>query len=328
MPAFRYKAIAENGESVTGVVQAESQAAALRALDDQSLFPVSVEEGGGSAQSTVSGKRRKVKLRHQTMFYSQLADLLRAGVPLLRSLDVLTKQNTSRVLTEVLRDVREDIASGVTLADAMAKHPNAFAGLHVTMVSAGESGGFLEDVLSRIAIFAEKQDELRKKLVGSMIYPCILVFVGSAVVMGLMLFVVPELRKHIKPESFNFLSVIVFSITDMLIGWWHVLLGCIVAAIAVVQVYSRTDAGRLSLAKARLRVPLLGSITTMVAVCRFCRILGTLLHNGVPILQALEISKGSAGNQVLSDKIGEAAESVQKGESLSRSSRQEWHVSG
>ena len=303
---------------MTGALQAESQAAALRALDEQSLFPISIEEGGGAVESAISGRKKKVRLRHQTAFYRQLADLLRAGVPLLRSLDVLARQHTSAVLTEVLGDVREDVASGRTLADAMAKHPNAFAELHVTMVRAGESGGFLEDVLSRIALFSERQDELRNKLLGSLIYPCILVLAGTTVVGLLLVFVVPELRKHLRPETFNVLSRMVFGVTDFLTAWYPFLLCAAGMVLVGVHIYFKTERGRIASAKAQLGVPVVGQIITMVAICRFCRILGTLLQNGVPILQALEIAKDSAGNRVLSGHIAAAAENVRKGESLSK----------
>ncbi len=317
MPTFRYKAIANDGQAVTGALQADNQSAALRLLDEQSLFPVSVEEGGGATASVISGRKKKVKLKHQTSFYTQLADLLRAGVPLLRSLEVLGRQNTSPVLSAVLRDVREDVSTGETLGDAMAKHPNAFADLHVTMVRAGESGGFLEDVLSRIAMFAERQDELRNKLIGSMIYPCVLMFAGTTIVTFLMIFVVPELRKHLREESFNALSHLVFGITDLLLNYYHVILITIALVVVGAYAYLKTENGQIAWDRLKLKGPMLGKIITMVAVCRFCRILGTLLGNGVPILQALDIAKGSTGNRILSERIGEAATSVQKGESLS-----------
>lgn len=317
MPTYRYKAISGEGRSVSGALQAESQAAALRMLDEQSLFPVSVEEGGGAQASVISGHKRKVRLRHQTLFYNQLADLLRAGVPLLRSLDVLSRQNTSAVLSEVLRDVREDVASGETLADAMGKHPNAFSPLHVTMIRAGESGGFLEDVLARIAIFAEKQNELRNKVIGSMIYPCILLSAGITVVVLLMVFVVPELKKHIRPEAFNVLSHIVFGLSDFLSAHFAGLLAFLFMAAVGIYAYGRTQSGEAFFARLQLRLPLVGKIITMVSICRFCRILGTLLTNGVPILQALDIAKNSAGNQVMEERISEAADNVQRGEALS-----------
>jgi general secretion pathway protein F/type IV pilus assembly protein PilC len=299
-------------------VQAESQAAVLRLLDDQALFPVEVAEGGGAQASVISGRKRRVGLRHQTAFYSQLADLLRAGVPLLRSLDVLSRQHTSAVLSEVLRDVREDVAAGETLAGAMGKHPNAFSPLHVTMVRAGESGGFLEDVLSRIAVFAERQDELRGKVLGSMIYPCVLLGVGTLVVSFLLIFVVPQLRKYLRPETFNIFSHVLFALTDFLAMAYPVLLVLLVAGGFGLYAYRKTERGKHFFAKLQLGAPLFGPIVKMVAICRFCRILGTLLANGVPILQALDISKASTGNIILSERIGEAAENVQRGETLSK----------
>lgn len=318
MPVYSYKAISTDGQTVTGALQAESQALALRMLDEQALFPVSVQEGGGAAASAISGRKRKVRLRHQTMFYSQLADLLRAGVPLLRSLDVLARQNASAVLTEVLRDVRDEIAGGATLADAMAKHPNAFTPLHVSMIRAGESGGFLEDVLARIAVFAERQDELRNKLLGSMIYPSILVLAGTTVVVFLLVFVVPELRKYIRPDAFNVLSHVVFASTDFLLNRYGWILTILVAAVLSAYLYAQTEVGQVRVDLLKLRAPVLGQIFTIVAISRFCRILGTLLANGVPILESLNIAKASAGNRVLADEIGQAADSVQKGETLSK----------
>ena len=318
MPTYSYKAITADGQTVSGALQAESQALALRMLDDQSLFPVTVHEGGGAAQSAITGRKRRVRLKHQTAFYTQLADLLRAGVPLLRSLDVLGRQHTSAVLREVLRDVRDDVAAGTTLADAMANHPNAFNPLHVSMIRAGEAGGFLEDALARIALFAERQDELRNKLIGSSVYPCILVVVGTTIVSLLMIYLVPTLRKFIPEHSWNMMSRIVFATSDFLIGNVSIVLGAIIALVIGFYVYVRTAKGQVVWDRVKLKAPVVGPVVTMVGVCRFCRILGTLLTNGVPILDSLEIAKDSAGNRVLSEQIGIAADSVQKGETLSK----------
>jgi general secretion pathway protein F/type IV pilus assembly protein PilC len=185
------------------------------------------------------------------------------------------------------------------------------------MVRAGEQGGFLEDVLQRIAIFSEKQDELRNKVIGAMIYPSILVFVGSAVVILLMTMVVPKLRPYLRPETFNFMTVIVFKICDILRDHYVVLILGVMAVVLTISWLIRTKQGRRMFERFKLRAPLLGGIMTMVAICRFCRILGTMLHNGVPILQALKISKDSAGNDILADVISEAADSVKKGAALS-----------
>jgi type II secretory pathway component PulF len=318
MPTFTYKAIDNDGKAVTGVLQAESQGVALRQLGEQALFPVSIAEGGGAVRSSISGRKRRVKLRHQTGFYSQLADLLRAGVPLLRALDVLARQSGSPVLSEVIREVREHVAGGNTLADAMEMHPNAFAPLHVATIRAGEAGGFLEDVLTRLATFAERQDELRNKLLGSIIYPCVLMFAGAAVVTLLMVFVVPTLRKHLREDTFNVLSHAVFGVSDFITGWYPVLLVGGGALLMGVLAYLRTESGRTAFDRFKLKAPVVGKIVTMVGVCRFCRVLGSLLQNGVPILQALDISRESAGNRILAAAIKNAADNVQKGETLSK----------
>lgn len=316
MPSFTYKAVNESGQAVTGVVTAENHQVALRMLDEQALFPIHVEEGTALSRSKLTGSRRKVKLRYITVFYSQLADLLRAGVPMLRALDVLTRQNAHPVLTEILKDIREDVSGGRTLADAMEQHPQVFKSLHAAMVRAGERGGFLEDVLTRLSMFAERQDELRNKLVGSMIYPAVLMVVGTTVVTFLLAFVVPQLRGYIPQQSYNFMTHIVFGATDVLRGHPWLIIGGSAALFFGVYSLIRTNWGKAVWAKFQLRAPVLGKIITLVSVCRFCRILGTMLHNGVPILQAISISKDSAGNAILAEQVERAGEAVRKGEGL------------
>jgi len=317
MPSYTYKAVNESGKQVSGVVTAENQQVALRMLDEQALFPMHVEEGTAVSKSRLTGAARRVKLRYITVFYSQLADLLRAGVPMLRALDVLARQNAHAVLTEVLKEIRENVAGGKTLADAMEQHPRVFKPLHAAMVRAGERGGFLEDVLTRLSIFAERQDELRNKLIGSMIYPCILLFVGAGVVTFLLTVVVPKLRDYIPKESYNTMTVMVFGACDLLRNHYLLIGGGIVALAMGAYAIGKTEWGRAAWARYQLRAPVLGKIVTLVAVCRFCRILGTMLHNGVPILQAISISKDSAGNAILAAQIEKAGEAVRKGETLS-----------
>jgi len=317
MPTYTYQARTLDGQTVTGVLTAENQQAALRSLDERALFPIEVSEGGQASKSILPGRRRKLKLRVLATFYSQFADLLRAGVPVMRSLDVLARQKSHPLLTEILNEVRDDVAGGETLADAMAKHPNAFSELHIAMVRAGERGGFLEDVLARVSQFTERQDELRNKLVGSMIYPCILLTAGVGVVTFLMSFVVPKIRPVLeRGGQLPPLTAMLFGICDF-ITTWGLLLGVGALIFLVVAVtYCRTAAGRKTFDRLILRIPVLGRILTMVAICRFCRILGTMLQNGVPLLQSLKVSKESAGNLVLAEEIEKATDSVTKGETV------------
>ncbi len=316
MPSYTYRAISEAGQPVNGVLTAENYQVALRQLEEKSLFPVKVSEGVASKGGLLG--RRRVKGAHLTTYYGQLADLLRAGVPMLRSLDVLSKQGSGGVLSQAIRELREDVAGGMSLGDAMGKHPHVFSELHASMVRAGESGGFLEDVLQRIAIFSERQDELKNKVIGAMIYPCILVAVGGLVLLGIMMFVVPKIREHLRVETFNVLTHIVFGAYDAVSAHYLVISLGIAAVVAGVGAYFKSVSGRRAWEKFKLRAPVFGKIFTMMAVCRFCRILGTMLRNGVPILQALRISKESAGSVILAEVIGDAADSVRKGASLSQ----------
>ncbi|MCK6484639.1 MAG: type II secretion system F family protein [Phycisphaerae bacterium] len=314
MPTFTYVARNMQGAVQRGVQTADSEQALLRWLDEQSLFPVEVAEGGEATRSLLGGRKR-VRMTVVAEMYSQLSDLLRAGVPALRALEVLTRQSSHPALSEILREVREDISGGKSLADAMEKHPNAFPPLHTSMIRAGERGGFLEDVLSRIAGFTERQNELRSKLLGSMAYPCILMFVGGTIVVALLVWVVPKIRAFLRGDL-PYMTQLLFSISDSLRENGLVYFGGLAAAVVGLVYGARSEAGRAYFDRWSLYAPIMGKIVKLVAICRFCRILGTLLANGVPILQSLKISRDSAGNILLAGQIDEATEAVRKGESL------------
>src|SRR5262245_45636431 len=198
MPDFTYEALARTGTKSTGTLTANSEREAALILDGRGLFPIRIHlaktqaSGGGGFRL---GFGRRVKGRHLATMYSQLADLLHSGLPLLRSLDLLERQSTNPTLQAVLRDIRARVADGTGLAQAMAFHPNVFNELAVGMVRAGQEGGFLEDVLKRIANFVEHQEDLKAKVVGSLAYPVFLAFAGLLVVTILMLFFVPKFEK-------------------------------------------------------------------------------------------------------------------------------------
>jgi general secretion pathway protein F/type IV pilus assembly protein PilC len=318
VPEFVYDARATSGQRSKGTLTANSEREVLAMLDARGLFPVSIKPAQVASKGRTWGKR--VKGRHMAAFYSQLADLLRSGVPLLRSLEILDRQSSQPALAQVIREVRARVAEGTGLAEAMAQHPKTFDELTVSMVRAGQEGGFLEDVLKRIADFTEHQEDLKAKVVGALAYPIFLAIVGFLVLNGLVIFFVPKFEPIFKKlEDSGDLP----AITQMLMGashfmqqqgWWVVLVG--VGLVVLYRRWAKTERGRLIVDTWRLHLPAAGTIYLHLALSRFTRILGTLLHNGIPILHSLKIAKDSTGNRVLTQAISDAAENIRAGDSL------------
>ena len=234
MPTFSYKARSATGEQVRGTLIADSSLAAARVLDERSLLPVEIEEVE-KRRSFFTGRARRVSLSKVGQMYEQLSDLLRAGVPILRSLEVLAQQTTTAGLGRVLREVRDDVSGGDSLADAMTKHPEAFPELHGSMVRAGEKGGFLEDVLARLSEFVSRQDALKNKFIGAMIYPCVLLVGAIGAVSFIMAYVVPKIRGVLEGQVLPLPTQIVFGISDTLRDHGLLLLG-IVAVVVVAAI--------------------------------------------------------------------------------------------
>jgi general secretion pathway protein F len=282
------------------------------------MFPVRITVAKGSTVLARSGL--KVKPRQMCAFFSQLADLLRSGVPLLRSLEILEKQASQGNLTAIVREVKAKVADGTSLSDAMADYPRAFNELAVSMVHAGQEGGFLEDVLKRISDFTEQQEDLKAKVVGALAYPLFLAITGFLVLSALIIFFVPQFEpifgKLREKGELPFLTIALLATSHFIQGWWWLIIGSLAAAFFGFRMFARTEKGRVSLDGLRIRLPQAGAIYLSLALSRFTRILGTLLHNGIPILQALRIAKDSTGNRVLSQAINEAADNITGGKTL------------
>ena len=320
MPEFDYTARELNGTQVAGTLTATTEQDALSILAGRQLFPQKIVQSEASRRQAVKGSRR-VASRSLTTFYNQLADLLRSGVPLLRSLQLLEDQTSSLTLKYVIQDVREQVADGAQLNDSMRRHPKAFSQLTLSMVRAGEEGGFLEDVLARVATFNDHQDELRSRVVGALVYPLFLAVAGGIIVSVLLLWFVPEFstifEQMSKRGTLPWATTALMSFSDSIReSWFFLVLAGGGTTGGLWYYFMETDDGRLTLDRVKLRAPGLGSIMQNLAVARFCRMLGTLLRNGVPMLQSLGIARDASGNRVLSEAIGKAAENVSGGQSL------------
>jgi type II secretory pathway component PulF len=317
MPDFAYIARDNSGQRVTGSVAATSEREVLSILSGKSLFPISVTLEKAQA-NPLSRKRVGGQLMATT--YSQLASLLRSGVPLLRSIHVLRHQTSNARLREVLDDIYRRVEDGSTLGEAMSRYPRVFSDMAINMVRAGGEGGFLEDALERVSQFTEQQEDLKSRTAGALAYPVFLGIIGTLVVGGLVIFFVPRFASMFDSlRQRGELPVM----TDWLLAFSTVLrrYGLIVVAAAVVAVVMirqqlETEKGKRWADYVKLRLPMLGPVFTSLAVARFCRVLGTLLHNGVPILRSLQISRMAAGNRILSDAVAKASENISSGQSL------------
>jgi general secretion pathway protein F/type IV pilus assembly protein PilC len=318
MPEFNYEAMASTGIRSSGTLVANSEREVMAMLDARGLFPVRIAPKKGAVAGPVGGK--KVSSRHLATFYSQLADLLHSGVPLLRSFDILERQAASPALGEVVREVRAKVADGTSLADAMSQHPRTFNELAVSMVRAGQEGGFLEDVLRRIALFTEHQEDLKAKVTGAMAYPVFLAVIGFIILNGLVIFFVPLFQpvfeKLEESGELPILTVMLIGVSQLLQRYGLIVLGLVVLAWWGFSRWAATPAGRLHIDAFLLRLPLAGGLFISLAISRFARILGTMLHNGIPILNALRIAKDSTGNKVIAEAINQAAENIKGGDKL------------
>ncbi len=312
MPKFRYIALNADGRQVSGQLEAEGEAAAVRMLSERQLFPVNIASADASRS-----KRRRVSSRDIGMMYGQLADLIGSGVPMLRALDSLIRSTVHSQLKAILKEVRTAVADGQTLTDALRKFPEVFPPLHTSMVQAGERASFLEDVLRSLSEFLERLDELRAKVLGAMIYPALLSALGATVMAGALIFFVPKFEPLLAGAQKPLPTVLLFGASTILRSYWYIVALVLAGLVGALISAMSKESSRRTLEIWQHRVPVVGTALKMLAITRFCRILGTMLANGVPMLGALKIAKDATGSRLLGEKIAIAAESIRDGKSLS-----------
>lgn len=326
MPKFAYKATNKEGKDMFGIVEAESQALAIQDVRNLGLYPTNIREARKSDERRA--RRQKggiselyfggVKWKQVVVMTRQLATLIDAGLPLLRSMNILVAQQKPSKLKDILREITSDIQSGATFSEALAKHPKAFDRLYVNMVRAGEVGGMLETVLNRLATFMEKRMALIRKVRGALVYPIFVILAATGIVTFLLIRVVPVFAEIFEefgsglPAPTQFL-VDVADFVEM--KWWLLLL-IFNGTIITIKVLSKSHFLKRIMDRVALKTPLVGSLVTKVAVARFARTLGTLLTSGVPILQALRITKETISNEVIQNAIEKVHDSIKEGETI------------
>ncbi len=315
MPSFAYRALDAQGQRLAGVLTASSEQAVLAELESRRLTPISVAPAKAPARP--APWRRRVSSRALATSYLQLADLLRAGVPLLRALKLLSRGRSNPALAQVYKHLAESVEQGRDLADAMSDKPEVFPPVHAAMIRAGEKGGFLELVASRLAELVGNQAELRSKVIGNLIYPALLVVFGVVILAAVFGFFVPMFRPILdQMTSLPMITRVVLSFSRLVASWGLVLLIALVAAAVTLWRLSRTPSWRMPLARWQTTAPVLGALTRNLAAARFCRMLGTMLANGIPMLAAMKIARDAAGNAMIESAIDRATEAVRAGKPL------------
>ena len=335
MANFLYLALDAKGEQTTGSVQASSESDAIQQLRSQGLYPTQVvQEGKGTLGEGAKGKTRgkknvkkkaggKVKAEVLSIFTRQLATLIEAGLPLLRGLNTLEKQEPDPVMRATINSLSESVQSGATFSESLAQHPKIFNKLFVNMIKAGELGGVLEVVLVRLAEYAEKAAKLKSKLTTAMVYPCIVMFIAVGILIFLLLVVVPKFKEMMaEVGELPLISQIVFGASENMLArpfilpnavWLFIILGIF---LVIFKAWAATKKGRFIVDTVMMKIPIMGDLQSKSAISRFTRTMGTLVTSGVPILQALTITRDTAGNVVVAKAIEGVHDGVKEGEAM------------
>ena len=341
MARFNYIALDSRGQESTGLVEAVSANDAIGQLRQAGYFPTSVyEEGRGGvvekkarrapkdvkAAPATKGKgivlfqRKTVKTKTLMVFTRQLATLIDAGLPLLRGLNVLAKQERDLVLKNTINQIADSVQGGSTFSESLGQHPRIFNKLYMNMVKAGELGGVLELVLGRLAEFQEKAQKVKNRVVAAMVYPVIVLGLATAIMAFLLVFIVPKFEsifhEMLGDKPLPGITRFVIGVSSAVKDHWLILIGAMIALVAAYKFIGRTTAGRAMIDRIKLRAPLFGDLLRKSAISRFSRTLGTLVTSGVPILQALNITRETAGNTVIANAIMQVHDSVKEGESI------------
>jgi len=347
MPKFSYVALDPRGKEITGVLESENSTAAVSRIREMGYFPTNVAEadkasakkggkgpGAGAPAVGKGGAKKgmslnlnlnflnsgKIKSKALTAFTRQLATLIDAGLPLLRGLDVLRKQEKNPTLKRTLQRLAESVEAGSTFSEALAQHPKIFNRLYVNMVRAGEAGGVLDVTLGRLADFQEKAQKIKNKVVSAMVYPTVVIFVALTIVTFLMIVIVPKFQEIfndlLEGKSLPQLTLFVLAISNVVKNQFLLVAGCVAALVIGIKAAGKTVKGRFFLDKIKLNAPIFGQLLRKVGIARFSRTLGTLVASGVPILQALNIVRDTAGNAVIAKAVSQVHDSVKEGERI------------
>ena len=316
MPSFEWKGRDRAGRAQGGVLVADSKDAVLAVLRRQQIVPITVKEKG--KEIALPKLRRGISEKTLAVFTRQFSVMIDAGLPLVQCLQIMGEQQDNKAFQRIVLQVREDVESGSSLANAMKKHPQAFNELYVNMVAAGEAGGILDTILQRLATYIEKAARLKAQVKSAMIYPIAVISIAMLVVYIILWKVIPVFGALFTSlgAELPLPTRIVVAMSKFVGRFWWLIVGLLVAGIIAIRRYYATEQGRLVIDSLLLKAPILGLVLRKIAVARFCRTLGTLLSAGVPVLESLDITARTSGNAVIERSILEVRKAVEEGKNL------------
>jgi len=317
MPNYSWKGRTRAGKAQEGVLVADSKEAVIAMLRKQQITVTAVTEKGKEFALPKMGGG--ISRKEIAIFTRQFSVMIDAGLPLVQCLEILGSQQDNRVFQKVLFEVRQDVESGSTLADALRKHPKAFDDLYANMVAAGEAGGILDTILQRLSTYIEKAVKLAGQVKSAMIYPVAVIVIAGGVVGVILWKVIPTFAALFAGlgAQLPLPTRITIFLSEMIGRWWWVIFGLIGLTIFAINRYHKTYQGRRVIDGLLLKLPVLGNVLKKIAVARFCRTLGTLVSSGVPILEGLQITAHTAGNAVVEDAIMLTRKSIEEGKTIS-----------
>ena len=319
---YTYVAIDKNGKKISGNIDAESVESAKSSLKSRGVRPLSVKTDDSLLDNIQNKLSSGVKPKDLMIFTRQLATMINAGVPLVRSISTLQQQMESPGLKKCMSSVSKDIEGGMAFADSLEKHPKIFSPIYINMVRAGEAGGILDDILLKLALQQEKDNHIRAKFKSAMTYPIILLSITLITFIGLMVFVMPKMAKLIKdvagPDAeLPPLTKVMISISDFMVTKYYIVLPIIIILVVMIKRYISTPKGRRKKDQLLMKVPIIKDIIKKVAIARFARIFASLMSAGVNVVESLNITSKALGNAVIEDELKLASKAVINGQQLS-----------
>lgn len=324
MPAFEYKALAQNGKKTSGIINADTKKAARSQLKKKGLFPTEVKEQ--QSGKTTSGEGLNIEIDFGKYFErvsaqelaemtSQMETLIRTSVDISETLEILADQTENNMLRLALVEIQDKVKKGESLSSAMAEHPKIFNNLYVSLVEVGQETGKLDDILARLREYTTKMVDLQQKVIKAVSYPLLTMFISGAVVMGIFIGVIPRIRKLFDTfgATLPLPTQIVLFISDFLLNYWYLIIIAMIALIIGVPKWLATENGRLTFDTWLLKLPFFGNLFRMIATSRFSRTLATLLRGGLPLDKALPIAQKVLGNVVLAEVVSNATDNIIKG---------------